>query len=111
MLDQRVDPLIEIVGNEVVFQEDAEFFRGRCNRSVCHALHLDVERRALDVAHASALDIVGPFLGDIAWAVLSELWWLTPIRCRQAARRRQWNKRSYSDSTLELRRGFQSSLE
>ena len=76
MLDERLDLLLEIAGQEVVFQQDA-VLQGLVP-AFDLALRLRMERRAADMAHGVRLDIIGKLVGDVARTIVREQPWPVP---------------------------------
>ena len=76
MLDERLDLLLEIAGQEVVFQQDAVL---QCLVPAFDlALDVRVERRAADMAHGVRLDVIGKLVGDVARTIVREQPWPVP---------------------------------
>ena len=95
MLDERFDLLLEIAGQEVVFQQDA-VFQGLVP-ALDLALRLRVERRAANVAHGVRLDVIGKLVGNVAGPVIAQQPWAMPNIGRQAARGCQGHIQHVSD--------------
>jgi hypothetical protein len=70
MLDEGADLSLQVVGQEVIFQEDAVLLG--LVPALDLALGLGVHRGAPDMAHASGLDIVRQLPRDVAGAIVAE---------------------------------------
>ena len=70
MLDEGLDLLLKITGQEVVLQQDA-ILQGLMP-ALDLALSLRMERRTAHVAHPVGLDVFGQFACDVARAIITE---------------------------------------
>ena len=76
MLDERLDLLLEIARQEVVFQEHA--ILQRLVPAFDLALGLRMERRAANMAHGVRFDVISKFVGDVAGTVVAQQPWAMP---------------------------------
>ena len=70
VLDERLDLLFEIAGQEVVLQQDAVF--ERLVPALDLALRLRMEGRAAHVVHLLAIEIVGQFARDVTGSIVRQ---------------------------------------
>ena len=95
VLDERLDLLLQVTGQEVILQEDAvlQGLVPALNLALC----LGMEWSAAYMAHAMRLDPLGQFTSDVAGAIVTEQPWFVQHSGLIAARRRERHAQRVGD--------------